>query len=111
MAVYAREDIPARYHYQHNARIPDVLAVAEEGWCIGSAARPASSCAGGAHGYDNQLDSMAAVFVGHGAFFAAGVRSEEAVRNLDVYSLMARALGCTANANNGTWTNLFPLLA
>eukprot|EP00011_Vannellida_sp_DIVA3-517-6-12_P002877 CAMPEP_0114619180 /NCGR_PEP_ID=MMETSP0168-20121206/8083_1 /TAXON_ID=95228 ORGANISM="Vannella sp., Strain DIVA3 517/6/12" /NCGR_SAMPLE_ID=MMETSP0168 /ASSEMBLY_ACC=CAM_ASM_000044 /LENGTH=483 /DNA_ID=CAMNT_0001830345 /DNA_START=18 /DNA_END=1466 /DNA_ORIENTATION=+ len=97
VSVYGKEDIPNRYHYQNNDRIPDVLAVADEGWCITSTARSASKCQGGNHGYDNDLDSMAAVLIAHGEYFQQGYTAPSAVSNLDVYSLIARCLGCTAN--------------
>lgn len=34
MAVYKKEDIPAHFHYQHNARIMPILIEAKEGWTI-----------------------------------------------------------------------------
>ncbi|XP_053524282.1 bis(5'-adenosyl)-triphosphatase ENPP4 isoform X2 [Artibeus jamaicensis] len=34
MSVYLKEDIPTRFHYQHNARIQPVILVADEGWAI-----------------------------------------------------------------------------
>lgn len=34
MNVYLKEDIPARFHYQHNDRIQPLILVADEGWTI-----------------------------------------------------------------------------
>ncbi|XP_055006796.1 ectonucleotide pyrophosphatase/phosphodiesterase family member 5-like [Boleophthalmus pectinirostris] len=34
MAVYKKEEIPVRYHYQHNLRIMPILLEAQEGWSI-----------------------------------------------------------------------------
>ena len=34
MKVYLKEDIPARFHYQHNDRIQPIILVADEGWTI-----------------------------------------------------------------------------
>ena len=34
MNVYLKEDIPARFHYQHNDRIQPIILVADEGWTI-----------------------------------------------------------------------------
>lgn len=34
MNVYLKEDIPARFHYQHSDRIQPIILVADEGWTI-----------------------------------------------------------------------------
>lgn len=34
MAVYKKEEIPERFHYQHNVRIMPILIEAKEGWTI-----------------------------------------------------------------------------
>lgn len=34
MMVYKKENIPARFHYQHNPRIMLILLEAKEGWTI-----------------------------------------------------------------------------
>lgn len=34
MVAYKKEDVPVRFHYQHNARIMPILLEAKEGWTI-----------------------------------------------------------------------------
>lgn len=34
MVAYKKGDVPARFHYQHNARITPILLEAKEGWTI-----------------------------------------------------------------------------
>lgn len=34
MTVYLKEEIPDRFHYQHNDRIQPIILVADEGWTI-----------------------------------------------------------------------------
>jgi hypothetical protein len=44
-----------------SGRIPPVLGLVAEGWTLQSALQELD---GGAHGYDNRLQSMSTVFVG-----------------------------------------------
>lgn len=34
MTVYLKEDIPERYHYKNNPRVPPIVAIADEGYLI-----------------------------------------------------------------------------
>lgn len=34
MVVYKKEDLPERFHYQHNIRIMPILIESKEGWTI-----------------------------------------------------------------------------
>ena len=54
----------------------------------------------GAHGFDNQLESMRALFVAHGPAFKQG-QVVEPFNNVDVYNVMARILGLTPARNDG----------
>jgi hypothetical protein len=105
MAVYKREEMPARLHYRANARIQPVLALAAEGWEITSHARWQADLErrrkrGGAHGYDPQLRSM------HGVFVAAGPRVKQGIvapefENVHVYDFLCGVLGLTPAKNDG----------
>jgi predicted AlkP superfamily pyrophosphatase or phosphodiesterase len=54
----------------------------------------------GAHGFDNRLESMRAIFIAKGpAFKQATV--VEAFPNVDVYNVMAWILGLTPAKNDG----------
>lgn len=100
--VYSKKNIPARFHYNDSNRIPDILLVGNEGVAI--TARPSfmatRSGNRGAHGYDNNLSSMQAVFMGRGPNIRRNLRVSS-FDNIHVYSLMCKLLGITPAANNG----------
>lgn len=89
--VYAREDIPARFHNSHHRRTPPLLVVADEGWKI--CRRNDPRCVGfrALHGYDNNLVSMRATFIAAGPDFKAG-QSIDLVDNVSVYPLLSHLL-------------------
>ena len=89
--VYWKRDIPDRWHYRNHERIPEVLIVAEEGWTLmplGHGPRTPK----GAHGYDNELTSMQAIFVADGPAFKSGY-SRKIFENIHIYPLLAHILG------------------
>ncbi len=107
--VYWKGDLPARLAYGTNPRIPAIVAIAHDGWTITSRARARSVRAGGAHGYDNALASMRALFVASGPAFGHGVRVP-AFPNVDVYPLITRILGIPAAPNDGDLAPVMSLL-
>jgi predicted AlkP superfamily pyrophosphatase or phosphodiesterase len=112
LQVYRRDQVPARWHFRDNPRITGIVAVAEEGWVIGTRAQVTRTPAygeGGTHGYDNALPSMQAVFFAAGPAFAQG-REVARVRNVDVYALMAHVLGLRAAPNDGSLDSIRAVL-
>ncbi len=112
LAVYRKTQVPERWHFRDNPRIPSVVAVAEEGWVIGTrdlVKRVPSYGEGGTHGYDNALRSMQALFVAAGPAFARG-KEVARVRNVDVYALMAHILGLRAAPNDGSLDSIKAVL-
>ncbi len=108
VSVYRKQELPARFHYGRSGRIGDIVVIADEGWTLTSRERyrpPQKSANGnisyrGAHGYDNQLESMRALFVAHGPAF----KKEKVVEpfdNVDVYNVMAKILGLKPATNDG----------
>jgi predicted AlkP superfamily pyrophosphatase or phosphodiesterase len=105
---YRKQEIPARFHYQASRRIAPVVCMAEEGWRIFSRERleeelskpnrPAHLI--GAHGYDNQLPSMRAIFVAQGPAFKHGIVIK-GFPNVDVYDILASVLGLRPAQNDG----------
>jgi predicted AlkP superfamily pyrophosphatase or phosphodiesterase len=63
----------------------------------------------GAHGYDNQLESMRATFIAHGNAFRKG-KTVEPFENVEIYNLMCRILGLTPAKNDGNFENVKKLL-
>ncbi|KAM7137221.1 bis(5'-adenosyl)-triphosphatase ENPP4 isoform 1-T4 [Molossus nigricans] len=106
MNVYLKEDIPARFHYQHNDRIQPIILIADEGWTI---VRNKSSLKLGDHGYDNSLPSMHPFLAAHGPAFHRGYR-HYTVNSVDIYPLMCHILGLKPHPNNGTFGQIKCLL-
>jgi predicted AlkP superfamily pyrophosphatase or phosphodiesterase len=101
--VYRKQDAPSRLHYGRSRRIGEVVVMADEGWTIVSRERyrpPARAANGGAHGYDNRLESMRAIFVGLGPAFKQS-QVVEPFENVDVYNVMAEILGLKPSSNDG----------
>ncbi|XP_061052111.1 bis(5'-adenosyl)-triphosphatase ENPP4 isoform X2 [Eubalaena glacialis] len=99
MNVYLKEDIPARFHYQHNDRIQPIILVADEGWTI---VLNKSSPKLGDHGYDNSLPSMNPFLAAHGPAFHKGYQ-HSTINIVDIYPMMCHILGLKPQPNNGTF--------
>jgi hypothetical protein len=68
--VYRRENMPARYHYTDNPRIPPVVLLANEGWYISKyPVDPTRTFESATHGFDPQLESMGATFIAYARHF------------------------------------------
>ena len=112
MACWKKADIPARYHYGANPRVPDVICAAEVGWLIETRESLARHRAPllGEHGYDNAAPDMGALFIAHGPAFAKG----DVVKpfpNVDVYPLMTHVLGLKPEPNDGHFAEVADVLA
>ena len=92
---WRKGEIPARFHYGRNPRVPAILCLAETGWLITDKA-PGAPFTGGAHGYDNAAPEMAALFIAHGPAFR-GARLP-AFDNVDVYPLLRDLIGLPAKS-------------
>jgi predicted AlkP superfamily pyrophosphatase or phosphodiesterase len=104
MQCWRKAEIPARFAYGKNPRVPPYLCLAETGWLINKSA-PTDAFTGGNHGYDNQDPAMAALFIANGPAFASG-RTLSAFDNVDIQPLLAAVLGITVPAGDGstaTW--------
>lgn len=103
MTVYRKGDVPARLHFNTNARITPLVAIADEGWMMTTRAAAARSGLprGGTHGFDNQLVSMGALFIAAGPDFREGLVVAP-FQNVHVYDLLARLLGVIPAPNDGS---------
>lgn len=104
MQCWRKAEIPARFAYGTNPRVPPYLCLAEIGWLISKSA-PTESSSGGSHGYDNADPAMAALFIANGPAFASG-RALPAFDNVDIQPLLAQLLGVTPPKGDGstsTW--------
>jgi predicted AlkP superfamily pyrophosphatase or phosphodiesterase len=108
LAVYRKTELPARFHYGTSPRIGDIVLQTAEGWSISSRDRfkpPQPAADGsfgsrGAHGFDNELESMRAFFIGHGPAFKRA-RVVEPFANVGVYNVMAKILKLKPAPNDG----------
>ncbi len=112
MTCWRKADIPARFHYGSNPRIPAINCLADVGWQITSSdylAHRKYPMSLGSHGYDNADPRMRAIFIAHGPAFRKGVTVPE-FPNVDVYPLMTHLLGIKAQPNDGTYTAVEDML-
>ncbi len=104
LKVYRRHEIPERFFYGKNSKIPAIIGIADEGWSIGThktfETKP-HYFRGGNHGYDNLLPSMGATFIARGPAFKSGVVVEP-FQNIHLYSLMAHILEIAPAPNDGS---------
>ncbi len=91
MECWRKADIPARFHYGTNARIPPYLCLARTGWLIADTA-PDRAFSGGNHGFDNRAPEMAALFVAQGPAFRRGATLPP-FENVSVEPLVRHLLG------------------
>ena len=113
MDCWDKTRVPARLHYGHNPRVPQLLCSAHVGWRITTTDYLASHqgrVSLGEHGYDNAAPSMQALFVAHGPDFRAGTTLAP-FPNVDVYPLMTRLLGLPAEPNDGDAATVDAMLA
>lgn len=111
-----KADIPARLHYKDSPRIAPIVCSAEEGWFMTSRERyadqqkrPDFTQLRGAHGYDNQLQSMQATFIGHGRAFKKG-KIVEPFENVHIYELMCKILHLKPAPNDGDLNSVKSML-
>ncbi len=98
---WRRGEMPARFHFGTHRRVPAVVCLADTGWTMVSTGSPRRyPIRGGAHGYDPEDPTMAAVFIAHGPAFRAGV-TVPAFDNVNVYPVLAKLVGVTPEANDG----------
>jgi predicted AlkP superfamily pyrophosphatase or phosphodiesterase len=110
--VFRKAQIPPRWHFRDNDRIPEILVVADEGWVLATRdllSRRPKYGDGGTHGYDNRMESMQAIFVAAGPAFAQG-KEVPRVRNVDLYDLMTHVLGLRPARNDGSLDSIRAVL-
>lgn len=87
MECWHKKDIPARFQYGKNIRVPEIFCLAKTGWKV-VAGPPEYDANGGDHGYDNYAPEMLATFIANGPEIAKG-KVLPTFDNVDVYPLLA----------------------
>ena len=99
LKAWSKSQLPPKWHYGTNPRIPEIVVVADSSWSIGT--KPdGSSLRGGAHGYDNSNSDMFSIFYATGPSFKKNYSFRE-LNNVDVYNLICRILRLTPAKNDG----------
>ncbi|MBL4837679.1 MAG: alkaline phosphatase family protein [Kordiimonadaceae bacterium] len=117
MQVFKRGHFPKRYHFNHPDRAPDLMALAETGWILYASENAATPLpvktvpwSSATHGFDNQHIKMHATFLAAGPQFKQGV-SVGHFDNVEVYGLLACALGIKPTKTDGNLKNVAHFLA
>lgn len=104
ISVYRRGAMPDAWHFDHPDRGPDLFVLADPGWLLtlstADLSGPWPAGMHGTHGFDNRDESMGATFIGAGPIFPEGTRPE-AFENVDVYLMIACALGLEPAQTDG----------
>jgi predicted AlkP superfamily pyrophosphatase or phosphodiesterase len=102
LRCWKKSAVPKKYHYGHNARIPAIVCVTEDGWMVSTAAAASNRAHTplGEHGYDNDDPLMRALFVALGPSFKQHL-TLPVFDNINVYALLANLLGVTPRPNEG----------
>uniref|UniRef100_A0A3B4UI61 Venom phosphodiesterase 1-like n=1 Tax=Seriola dumerili TaxID=41447 RepID=A0A3B4UI61_SERDU len=105
---YLKANLPKRLHFANSRRIEDVNILVDPKWlfertplCPCRYPGSLTFCSGGAHGYDNDAESMHAMFVSYGPKFKSKTAIEP-FSNVELYNLMCDLLKISPSDNNGT---------
>jgi predicted AlkP superfamily pyrophosphatase or phosphodiesterase len=102
LQCWKKDQMPRKFHYGKNARIPSIQCVTDDGWMISAKALEAkrSHPILGEHGYDNDDPLMRALFVAHGPSFKQHL-TVPVFDNINVYVLLTKLLGVEPQRNDG----------
>ncbi|MET0229488.1 MAG: ectonucleotide pyrophosphatase/phosphodiesterase [Rhodanobacteraceae bacterium] len=111
MRCWRRRELPARFHYGTNPRVPALLCLADDGWMVSTreSMKNRTHFSLGEHGYDSDDPAMRALFVAHGPAFKPGVRVRE-FENVDVYPLLAHLLALPPRKVDGRYEDVSEML-
>jgi alkaline phosphatase D len=108
LKAWPKSQLPPKWHYGTNPRIPEIVVVADSSWSIGT--RPdGSTLRGGAHGYDNSNSDMFSIFYAAGPSFKKNFKFKE-LNNIDIYNLICRILNITPAKNDGNPSHIKGIL-
>lgn len=99
---WKKENLPRKFHYGRNQRIPAIQCVADDGWMVSTTAVESKRTHPllGEHGYDNDGPKMRALFVAHGPSFKQHL-AVPVFDNINVYDLLTKLIGVKPLRNEG----------
>jgi predicted AlkP superfamily pyrophosphatase or phosphodiesterase len=109
---WRKGELPERWHYGRNPRVPEIVCQMHEGWDAASRAslaKRSSSGTRGSHGYDPELTSMRTIFIARGPSLQRGL-ALPAIDNVDIYPLLMSLLNLPAGEHDGNPKALAPAL-
>ncbi|ALL13006.1 ectonucleotide pyrophosphatase/phosphodiesterase [Caulobacter henricii] len=106
LTCWKKGQIPERYHYGRNPRVPAIVCLSETGWYVTTRKmmeKPGKWDLrdGGQHGFDPYDPAMRAMFIARGPSFKPGVKLPD-FDNVDVYPLLARVSGIKPEKGDGS---------
>ena len=100
MQCWRKGELPERFHYGRNPRVPAFFCLGEIGWTI--RAKPSrqgdAPWNGGTHGWDNQDPLMRAIFIANGPSFKGGTTLPD-FDNVDIEPLLRMLIGLPPQEN------------
>lgn len=100
--VYRRHQIPDRFHFRDNPRVPEIVVVADKPYSLSSNYFfNNQGIMTGGHGFDPEYPSMHGIFLAHGPDFPDGIETET-LQLVDIYALMTHLLGLEAAEHDGS---------
>jgi len=101
LAIYKREEVPARLHFSDNPRIPAIVGIAADGWEVTTGQRlTEEALKPGTHGFEPSTPDMGALFVAAGPSLRSGLVVGP-FENIHIYDLLCRILQLTPAKNDG----------
>lgn len=97
LTCYRKADVPERFHYGKNPRVPAILCMPDDGWTV-VAHKPKYEIKGGTHGYDNFAPDMLALFLASGPAIKP-LGKIATFDNVDIAPLLRDLLGLPAGQN------------
>jgi predicted AlkP superfamily pyrophosphatase or phosphodiesterase len=109
MQCWRKGEMPARFHYGTNRRIPPYFCLGETGWEV-QATKPKGTVSGGNHGWDDRAPEMQALFIANGPAIVPGAKPAGDFANVDVYPMLAKLIGVTPRPSDGNAVILAPIV-
>ncbi len=100
MECWKRENIPARFQYGKNPRVPSIICLPTTGWVVYQDKPEWMTGIGGGHGYDHLHPDMIAFFLASGPDII-GNGKITTFDNVDIYSLLAHLIDIDPNKSDG----------
>ncbi len=104
--VWSKDEIPDVLHYGTNARVNDIVVLADSSWSV---TLNDQNISGGAHGYDPANSDMHAIFYAYGPAFKRGIVLP-VFSHVHLYSLLCKLLHIEPADTDGNETSINPML-